>query len=139
MATVGVGVIIQNKEGKILVGKRKSALAPYYSISGGRLEEGETFEKCAIREILEETGMELKAIKVIGITNNLDTYIKFNMHTVSIVLFSDKFVGSPKNLEPEKCEMWIWADPKKLPEPHTDFSMMSVNNWLKDRFYQEYF
>lgn len=40
---IGIGVIILNKDGKILVGKRKGSHAQFYSIPGGHLEVGETF------------------------------------------------------------------------------------------------
>ena len=45
---VGVGVIIQNADGKILIGKRKGSHAPFYSIPGGHLENGESFEEALI-------------------------------------------------------------------------------------------
>ena len=42
---VGVGVILLNPQGKILLGKRKGSHAPYWSIPGGHLEHGESFEE----------------------------------------------------------------------------------------------
>lgn len=42
---IGVGVIIQNSDDKILIGKRKGSHAPLFSIPGGHLENGETFEE----------------------------------------------------------------------------------------------
>ena len=47
---VGLGVIIVNKDGNILIGKRKGSHAQKYSIPGGHLEIGETFEQGTIRE-----------------------------------------------------------------------------------------
>ncbi|MDN6109542.1 MAG: NUDIX domain-containing protein, partial [Enterobacterales bacterium] len=44
---VGVGVIIANPQGQILLGKRCGSHAPFWSIPGGHLEEGETFEQAA--------------------------------------------------------------------------------------------
>jgi 8-oxo-dGTP diphosphatase len=35
----------------------------FYKIPGGKLEEGETFEECAIRELKEETGFSCDIIK----------------------------------------------------------------------------
>jgi len=49
---VGVGIIIQNTKKEILIGKRIGSHAPFYSIPGGHLENGETFEEAAIKEIL---------------------------------------------------------------------------------------
>jgi len=47
---IGVGVILA-RDGKILLMKRKGKHSPTFSIPGGHLEEGETFEAAAIREI----------------------------------------------------------------------------------------
>ena len=35
----------------------------------GKLDEGETFEEAALREVLEETGMKCEVIRFIGTTN----------------------------------------------------------------------
>ena len=40
---VGVGVILVNHQGQVLLGKRKGSHAPYWSIAGGHLELGESF------------------------------------------------------------------------------------------------
>ena len=57
---VGIGVIIIRNDGKILIGKRKGSHAPYWSIPGGHLDIGESFEQAATREIYEETGLIIK-------------------------------------------------------------------------------
>lgn len=139
MVKVGLGVIIKNSDGDILIGKRISDHAPYYSIPGGKLDIGETFEEGAKREILEETGLILNTIKVIGLTNNLKTYIENKKHFISVVLFSDNFTGTPQLMEPNKCEGWSWVNPKNIPKPVTDFCDMSINNYLNQEFYKEYF
>ena len=56
---VGVGVIIV-KAGKVLIGERKGSHgAGQYALPGGKLEWKETWEECARREVLEETGISL--------------------------------------------------------------------------------
>ena len=77
---VGVGVIIQNKEGNVLIGKRKGSHAQYYSIPGGNMEIGESFEQTATREIQEETNLIIENPQVIAVTNNIETYKKENIH-----------------------------------------------------------
>jgi mutator protein MutT len=68
---VGIGVIIENSAGEILIGKRLGSHAEKYSIPGGKLELGESFEHGAVREIKEEVGLTLEDVKVMGVTNNL--------------------------------------------------------------------
>ncbi|XOU94955.1 MAG: nucleotide triphosphate diphosphatase NUDT15 [Candidatus Kerfeldbacteria bacterium] len=132
---VGIGVIIVNKDGDILVGKRKGSLAQFYSIPGGHLDLGETFEQAAVREIKEETGLDIKNPDVIAVTNNLETYHKEGKHYISIALMVKEFSGELKIMEPEKCEKWLWIDPKELPLPHFDASRMSVECYLKNKYY----
>lgn len=135
--TVGIGVIIVNKKGQIIIGKRKGKHAPKFSIPGGSLEEGETFEKAAIREIEEETSLIIRNPVVIAITNNLETYREEAKHTISIILLTKEFIGDPHVMEPEKCEEWFWCNPKKLPEPHFDASRIAISCYLKGKFYEE--
>ncbi len=83
---IGVGVIILNTKGLILLGKRSNIHAPYYSIPGGHLEIGETFEEAAIREVKEETDLDIIDPKVIAVTNNLQTFVREGVHYISIIL-----------------------------------------------------
>jgi 8-oxo-dGTP diphosphatase len=64
---VGIGVIIK-KDNKILFGKRKNAHGDgTWSFPGGHLEFGETWEECAMRETLEETGINVSSPTLIDI------------------------------------------------------------------------
>ncbi len=135
---VGLGVIVINNEGKILVGKRKNSHAPFYSIPGGHLELGETFEDGAIREIKEETDLSIQNPEVVSITNNLETYRNEGLHYISVVLLAKDFSGELKNMEPEKCEEWIWVNPENLPLPHFDASQRAVICYLENKFYKKF-
>ncbi len=132
---VGIGIIIENEKGEILVGKRKGSHAPYFSIPGGSLEVGETFEACAIREVLEETGLHISNPEVINVTNNLRTFQESGLHFVSINLLTKEYTGTPQVIEPTKCEMWFWTNPQDLPKPHFDASEYAVACYLKNKFY----
>jgi mutator protein MutT len=132
---IGIGVIILNKNGQILIGKRKGSHAPYYSIPGGHLELGETFEEAAIKEIREETGMKIKNPKVLCVTNNLETYKNEGKHYISITLLAKQFEGEPRIMEPEKCEEWLWSEVGKLPQPHFEASTNAVKCFLEKKFY----
>ena len=133
---VGLGVIILNKDGKILVGKRKGSHAQKYSIPGGHLELGETFEAGTIRELKEETDLTIEDPVVIAVTNNLETFREEGKHYISVVLLVTHYSGELKNREPEKCEGFSWVDPHELPEPHFDASRLAVECYLKKSVYE---
>ncbi|MCX6752689.1 MAG: NUDIX domain-containing protein [Candidatus Nomurabacteria bacterium] len=133
---VGLGIVIVNKDGRVLVGKRKGGHAQKYSIPGGHLEMGETFEQAAIREAKEETNLDIFEPKLICVINDLETYSEEGKHYVSAGLLATKYSGELKVMEPEKCESWSWVDPKNLPEPHFDASRMEVKCYLNGSFYE---
>lgn len=132
---IGIGVIIFNAEGKILIGKRTGSHAPYYSIPGGHLEMGESFEEAAIKEVFEETGLTIKNPEVFCVTNNLETLKKEGKHYISISLLVKNFKGRPVVKEPGKCEGWLWVDPHDLPRPHFDASEMAIRCYFENKFY----
>lgn len=114
-ARVGIGVFIF-KDGKFLVGHREGSHGEgSWSVPGGHLEFGETFKQTAIREIAEETGLEIKDIKFGAVTN--DIFKSENKHYVTIWLTSQWKSGEPKILEPHKCAEQRWVDFDSLPKP----------------------
>lgn len=110
---VGVSVIIRNSKGQILLGKRKGSHgAGKWAPPGGHLEFGEIPLECAIREIKEETGMNLFNVKQIITTN--DIFKAEDKHYVTI-FFEAQSNEEPKLLEPNKCEEWRWFDWNEIP------------------------
>ncbi|MEL6863884.1 MAG: NUDIX domain-containing protein [Bacteroidota bacterium] len=133
---IGIGIIIENEANQILIGQRLGSHADQaFSIPGGHLELGETFEEAAIKEVLEETSMTIFDPKVICVTNNLRTYWSEQKHYISITLYTNRFEGVPKIMEPDRCASWQWVDPRALPQPHFDASEFSVECFLKQQFY----
>jgi 8-oxo-dGTP diphosphatase len=132
---VVLGIIIENGDGKILIGKRIGSHAQKYSIPGGGLEPGETFEAGAIREAQEEHGILIDRPTVIAITNNLETFREEGIHAASVILLARSFQGIPTIREPDKCEEIMWVDPRDLPMPHFDASRLAVECYLSNKFY----
>lgn len=75
-------VMIQdNNTGKVLVQDRTKSWKGL-SFPGGHVEEGESFVDSAIREIKEETGLNIKNLQACGVIHwcnnkNYDRYIEF--------------------------------------------------------------
>ncbi len=112
---VGVACFIF-KEGKFLMGTRKGSHGENtWSIPGGHLEFGETFEQCAAREVMEETGLTVKNIRFGAITN--DYFSTENKHYVSIWMVSDYDGGQENETEPEYYVGQKWVSFDDLPSP----------------------
>ncbi len=125
---VGLGVIIR-KDGKVLLGKRKNSHGDgCWQFPGGHLEYAEGFEECAVREVAEETGIKIKNIKFITITN--DIFAKEDKHYITIYMIADWDSGEPEVLEPENAEKWGWYSWKDMPRP----LFLPIENLLKSGF-----
>lgn len=112
---VGVGVFVW-KNGKFLMGERRG---PHghgtWSIPGGHLEFGESWEECAKREVLEETGLVITNVRFLAATN--DIFSNETKHSTTIWVFSDWKSGKPKIMEPDKYVNHQWQTFKTLPSP----------------------
>jgi 8-oxo-dGTP diphosphatase len=68
---IGVGAIIV-KDGKVVLVKRgKPPLAGQWSVPGGVLEVGETLREGIVREVLEETGLKVEPLDLLGVFDRL--------------------------------------------------------------------
>lgn len=84
-------VIIYRPENGIVIIKRKNTPVGY-ALPGGFIEEGEQAEAAAKREMLEETGLNVRLIGLLGVYSNPERDPR--QHTLSVV-----FVGNPDNPE----------------------------------------
>lgn len=56
-------MVIQDKAGRVLLTKRSEKMKTFtggWVLPGGHIDIGETFEECAVREIREETGIDIE-------------------------------------------------------------------------------
>ena len=113
---VGIGVLLYNTQGQLLLGKRKGAHGEdSWGPPGGHLEFGETLEVCAARELLEETGVSAHAFTFRGLTN--DVFEDAGKHYISIFMEASLPESqSPTNREPHKTLAWEWFAPDALPQ-----------------------
>ena len=114
---VGVGVVVRNQNGEILMKKRNGSHGQgEWALIGGKIDFGETFEEAAGRELKEETGLVGKKPRVISLSNQL-RYLEDGVHCVIIGVELDISVGAePENLEPEKCDGFDWVSENALPD-----------------------
>lgn len=71
--TLGLGVFVfrSRSDLRFVFGRRKGSLgAGTYSLTGGHLELGETFEEGARREVREETGLEVEGVRFLSVVEN---------------------------------------------------------------------
>jgi 8-oxo-dGTP diphosphatase len=64
---VGVGGVVIEKERALLIRRGSEPLRGEWSIPGGTLELGESLERGVARELLEETGLEVRVLELIDV------------------------------------------------------------------------
>lgn len=125
---VGVGVIVI-KDNKMLCAKRKGAHGEgTWQFPGGHLEFKESWEECARREVMEETGISIKNIRFGTVSN--DIFEDENKHYITLIMIANHDTGEPQILEPEKCAGWEWFKWEELPKP----LFLPIVNILKTGF-----
>jgi 8-oxo-dGTP diphosphatase len=69
---VGVGAVIVDGAARVLLVKRRfEPLAGQWSLPGGAVDVGETLEACVIREMREETGLDVEVGRVIEVFDRI--------------------------------------------------------------------
>src|SRR4030095_10178119 len=69
---VGVGAVIVDEAARVLLVKRRfEPLAGQWSLPGGAVDVGETLQACVIREMREETGLEVEVGPVIEVFDRI--------------------------------------------------------------------
>jgi ADP-ribose pyrophosphatase YjhB (NUDIX family) len=86
----GVVVVIE-KEGRVLLGKRGGGFGKgKWGLPQGYIEFDEDFLTAAIREVNEETGLDVEIRSIINIVSN---YLSPSLHTIGIVLLAGVLGG----------------------------------------------
>lgn len=117
---VGVGVIIIDGN-KILLGLRNSDKEKAdsdlngegtWTMPGGKLEMNETIIEAGIREVKEETDLNVTDIEVYCVQDDFSE----NAHFVTVGLIGKQYNGIVRAMEPEEITEWAWFDIDNIPD-----------------------
>ena len=133
---VGVGVMILDGN-KILLGHRsptrKDTGGIYepdtWTLPGGKQEYDETVYETGIREIKEETNLDISNPKVFSVSDDFQP----DRHFVTIELITTEFSGELKVMEKEKEDKWEWFDLNNLPEKIYSPSKKFIEKYIEER------
>lgn len=92
-----------------------------WAIPGGAIEDNETAAEAAVREVKEETGLEVKVVRLVGVYSNpRDTAITYpdgNTRIWVSIGFECAVVGGAQRPDPNEVLKIEWHAPDALPDP----------------------
>jgi 8-oxo-dGTP diphosphatase len=99
-------VIVTDSE-RVLFGKREAESGGFeWQLPGGWINLGESPRQAARREVIEETGLQLRDMGYVGVTSNI-----FSARNHSISLYFEAECVDRESLieaERDKCRGWEW-------------------------------
>lgn len=102
----GTGVILVNGKNEILLGRRTDN--GFWDYPGGSMELGESFEDCARREVLEETGLTCGKLEFLMDVSGQESFYRYpngdQVYIAGIVYLCRDFTGQMKVQEEEVAE-----------------------------------
>ncbi|WP_144513905.1 NUDIX hydrolase [Bacillus sp. FJAT-22090] len=104
-------LLFDELEQNVLMVKNKGTESSYYTLPGGAVEKGETLMEASVREVKEETGLD---VQVDGIFSIGEAFFKDRGHHAVFFTFIGKIIGGEINISfPEEIEEVTWMDVKQ--------------------------
>lgn len=121
-----VAALIEKNDKILLIKERLEDNKEHWIVPGGTVEFGESLEEALKREIKEETGLVVDAVKYIDFTEAI--YVNYDYHTV-IFFFSTKPLNENITLDQKILDAQFFKkeEIKKL-------DLITSAQWILDRY-----
>ncbi|MBP1911130.1 NUDIX domain-containing protein [Thermococcus stetteri] len=88
-----VDAVIVYNNGVVLIKRKNEPFKDHYALPGGFVEYGETVEEALLREAKEETGLDVRPVKLVGVYSKPDRDPRGHTVTVAFLCIGE---GEPK-------------------------------------------
>ncbi|QWC00666.1 NUDIX domain-containing protein [Mycoplasmatota bacterium] len=126
-------VVIINDKNQILLQKRSDN--KLWGLPGGLMELHDSIESCAIREVKEETNLDVQLDKFIGIFNN--PFMRWREKDYARIIsyaFTGKIVGSEMKINDHESLELKYFDYTHLPMIHSIDTLQIIEAVYKENF-----
>lgn len=122
----------ENGKTEILLQKRYNTGymdGKYDAACSGHLEKGESVSMALVREAKEEIGIDIneKDLRFVELIHS------YKEDYINVFFTTKKYSGTPKIMEPEKCDDLRWFDIENLPEnifPRIKNVLININKGI---------
>jgi len=126
--------IVMNGEGKILLHRRSDNTL--WGLPGGAMEVGESIGETVVREVKEETGLDVVPECIVGIYSNPKHVIAFSDGEVRqefSVCFVCRIVGGALRVSEESFEVSFFIPDEAERLPMHESNRMRIRHYLEHR------
>jgi 8-oxo-dGTP pyrophosphatase MutT (NUDIX family) len=126
--------IVTNGEGKILLHRRSDNTL--WGLPGGTMEVGESIGETVVREVKEETGLDVVPEYIVGIYSNPKHVIAFSDGEVRqefSICFACRIVGGRLRVSEESFEVSFFTPDEAEQLPMHDSNRMRIRHYLEHR------
>jgi len=121
---VAVGTVVRGEKGFLLL---RRAIEPGYGkwvFPGGYVDRGESLEGAAVREALEETGLDVRLGPLVNIYS-------YSMRGIIMIIYEAEAAAGDPKVNMESLEL-RWAGPSEI--PWDDLAFPSTRSAFRDYF-----
>ena len=128
--TAGVGLFVFNDQEKVLMQLRTDY--NQWGFPGGSMELGESFEETAMRELKEETNLDIKEMKLIKVLSGKDTYREYpngdKLYDITALFVITKYDGELR-VNDDESKKFDWFSINDLPKNMTQHTINYIEKF----------
>lgn len=110
-----VGALVVNENGEVLM-VRSSKWGNKYTVPGGHIELGETAENAIVREVKEETGLDVRPTKLLLVQEAIYPKDYYKHEHYIFMDYVCKAESSEVALDRRELQEYLWVKPEKALE-----------------------
>lgn len=125
---VAVVVFIEHDCRVLLVRRKMNPERGKWALPAGYVDAGENPQKAALREVCEETGLEVEITRLVGVEGGPD-----NPGASIVIIYAAKVLnGTARPLDDVEAVCWYSAD-DPLPEIAFESTRQMITDWIERR------
>lgn len=127
-------VVITNQKNQILLQKRRDNLL--WGLPGGLMELEDSIRQCAIREVKEETNLDVELEAFIGVFSNpFMRWREADLAKIISYAFTGKVIGSDMKINDHESLELKYFDYEHLPQLHSIDTIEIIQAYYQNRYH----